>query len=127
MIGSVDVQLCINRQEEADGQRNGDQHAELCKPHQPGAGIGVARQGQEGNRGQQCREDGHGCYPPGNGSVAFEVFLALHVFFGKEQAGYENGAQVDNQDEVNDSKALHVGFSLYSLFSVVLFQTQVGL
>lgn len=48
VVGGVDVQLGVNRQEEADGQGNRDEHSQLGKPHDPGPGIGVARQGQEG-------------------------------------------------------------------------------
>lgn len=47
MIRRINTQAAVNRQEKLNGQRNGQQHAELGKPHNPCARIGVARKGQK--------------------------------------------------------------------------------
>ena len=114
VVGGINVQAAVHRQEELDGQRNGQQHAQLGKPQKPAAGVGVAGQGQEGNGAEEGGEDGHGGDPPGHGSVAFEVLFALHLFLGKVQSGKQNRQQIDDQYcQVNVGKTLHVFISLF--------------
>ena len=118
VVGGINVQLAVNGQEELDGQRNGQQHTQLGKPHDPGAGVGVAGQGQEGNGAEQGGEDGHGGDPPGHSSVALEVLFALHLFLGKVQTSKQNRQQIDDQYcQVNVSKTLHVRHVLLSPLS----------
>ena len=47
MIGRINIQLAVDRQEKLDGQRDGKQHTELCEPHDPGPRVGISCKRQE--------------------------------------------------------------------------------
>ena len=81
VIRRIDLQAAVDRQEVADRQRDGEQHTELRPPENPRAVIRVARDGKEGNRAEQRREDGDAGNVPGDGAVALEELLALHFLF----------------------------------------------
>ena len=109
VVGGVDVQAAVDRQEELDSQRDGQQHTQLGKPQKPAAGVGVAGQGQERDGAEEGGEDRHGGDPPGHGAVTLEVLLALHLLLGEMQAGKEHRQQVhDQHSQIDVRKTLHV-------------------
>ncbi len=90
MVGRVDFQTAVDGQEVLDGQRDGDEHAQLGPPEDPRSFIGIARQGQEGNRAEKGGEDGDAGDPPGDSAVALEEFLAFHFLLGEIEAGQQD-------------------------------------
>ena len=118
VVSGINVQLAVNGKEELDGQGDSQQHTQLRKPQKPAAGIRVTRQGQKGNGAKQGSKNGYGSDPPGHGSVALEVFLTLHLFFGKVQTGNQNRQQIDDQYcQVNIRKTLHTKSPFQFIFN----------
>ena len=109
MIRRINIQLAVDWQEELDGKRDCQQHAQLGEPHNPCSCIGVSRKRQERYRTKQGGKDRYGCYPPWHGTVTLEILLPLHLLLREVKAGEQDCRQIyDQNNQINYCKALHV-------------------
>ena len=93
MVGCVDVQLAVDWQEELDGKRDCQQHAQLGKPHDPGAGVGVpARDRKEmglNNVANMETEVTH----HGMVAVSLKELFSLHLLLEKKSPANNTAAR----------------------------------
>ena len=107
VVRRVDLELAVDRQEVADGERDREQHTELCPPKDPRAVIRVARDREERDRAEQCGKDGDAGDVPRYCTVALKELLALHFFFRVVETCEQNAHQVDDKDcRVNPGESL---------------------